>query len=486
MKQPAGALLPNLEGPFEAGAPLHLQIYRRIRGAVLGGVLPLGSRLPSTRTLAADLGVSRNTAEEAFSQLEAEGYLVRRVGDGSYVALPDSPARPAPPRTGRGSAPGGRALSRRGQTIAAASACVEPTVPRPFAAGLPALDAFPFEVWSRLLTRRLRRSGRELLGYGDPAGYGPLREAIVSYLGTARGVTCSPRQVIVLTSSQQALDLAARLLVDPGDEVWMEEPGYLGARSALTAAGARIVPVPVDENGLDVARGEALAPGARLAYVTPSHQYPIGVTLSLERRLALLAWAERAGSWIVEDDYDSEFRYTGRPLAAIQGLDSGGRVLYVGTFTKALFPGLRLAYLVAPEDLVDAFVHARTLMDGHTPTLLQAVLADFLSEGHFGAHVRRMRALYHERRDALLEASEELGGRAVLGPVEAGFHATLHLPEGTDDRAVARCAAAQGIEVQPLSSFHVGNVVKPGLVLGFAGLSPEAIRKGMKTLVKVL
>ncbi|HKV11377.1 MAG TPA: PLP-dependent aminotransferase family protein [Thermoanaerobaculia bacterium] len=481
MKQPAGALLPNLEGPFPAGSPLHLQIYLRIRGAVLGGMLPPGSRLPSTRTLAADLGISRNTAEEAFSQLEAEGYLVRRVGAGSYVALPDSPARPA--RQAPPPSRGARSLSIRGRTIAAAGVCAEPTVPRPFAAGLPALEAFPLETWSRLVARRLRRSGRGLLGYGDPAGYGPLREAVAAYLGTARGVTCSPRQVIVLTSSQQALDLAARLLVDPGDEAWLEEPGYLGARSALTAAGARIVPVPVDENGLDVARGEALSPGARLAYVTPSHQYPLGVTLSLERRLALLAWAGRAGSWIVEDDYDSELRYTGRPLAAIQGLDSGGRVLYVGTFTKALFPGLRLAYLVAPEDLVDAFVHARTLMDGHTPTLLQAVLADFLAEGHFGAHVRRMRALYHERRDALVEAAE---GRAVLGPVEAGFHATLHLPEGTDDQEVARRAAQRGVEVQPLSTFYLGKAVTPGLVLGFAGISPEAIREGMKILGEVL
>ena len=398
------------------------------------------------------------------------------------MALPDSPARPAAPRPGQSPArsPGARSLSARGRAITAAGACPEPTVPRAFAAGLPALEAFPFDTWSRLVTRRLRRSGRSLLGYGDPAGYGPLREAVAAYLGTARGVTCDARQVIILTSSQQALDLTARLLVDPGDEVWMEEPGYLGGRAALTVAGARIVPVPVDENGLDVARGEALAPLARLAYVTPSHQYPLGVTLSLERRLALLAWAERAGSFLVEDDYDSEFRYTGRPLAAIQGLDSGGRVLYVGTFTKALFPSIRLAYLVAPEDLVDAFVHARTLMDGHTPTLLQAVLADFLAEGHFGVHVRRMRALYHERRDALLEAG------ATLGPVEAGFHATLHLPEGTDDVAVARRAASRGVEVQPLSRFYAGDETTPGLVLGFAGLAPEAIREGMRRLLDVL
>lgn len=490
MKHPAGALLPCFDTPLEGSAPLHLQIYRRIRGSVLAGTLSPGSRLPSTRTLATDLGVSRTTAEEAFAQLEAEGYLVRRVGDGTYVALPDRPDRPARPTRGLARRSGRRELSARGRILATQGSCAEPQEVRPFAGGLPALEAFPFDTWSRLLTRRLRRSGRDLLGYGEPAGYRPLREAVAAYLGTARGVACSPAQVIILTSSQQALDLAARLFVDPGDDVWMEEPGYLGARAALAAAEARVVPVPVDCAGLDVARGEDLAPAARLAYVTPSHQYPLGVTMSLERRLALLAWAERAGSWIVEDDYDSEFRYTGRPLAAIQGLDASGRVIYVGTFTKALFPSLRLAYLVAPEDLAPAFIQARTLQDGHTPTLLQAVLTDFLNEGHFGAHIRRMRTLYEARRDTLVEESARaFGEHAILGPAEAGFHVTLHLPEGTDDRAAARRASSHGVETQPLSSFYLGGlgeVARPGLVLGYGGLVPEAIRTGMRGLGRAL
>jgi GntR family transcriptional regulator/MocR family aminotransferase len=485
MKQPTGALLPSLETPLETGAPLHLQIYRRIRGAVLAGTLAPGARLPSTRTLALDLGVSRTTAEEAFAQLEAEGFLVRRVGDGTYVALPEAPAKPV---HGKPRAPAGRReLSARGRVLAGQDVCPEPLAPRAFEAGLPALEAFPMETWNRLLARRLRRSGRELLGYGHPAGYGPLREAVAAYVGTSRGVVCTPAQVVILTSSQQALDLAARLLLDPGEAAWMEEPGYPGARAALTAAGARVVPVPVDGAGLDTGRGEALAPTARLAYVTPSCQYPLGVTASLERRLALLAWAERAGAWIVEDDYNSEFRYTGRPLAAIQGLDAAGRVLYVGTFTKSLFPSLRLAYLVAPEDLVGAVVRARMLQDGHAPTLSQAVLADFIIEGHFGAHVRRMRALYQSRRDALLdEASRALPGHVILGPSDAGFHVTAHLPAGTDDRAVQRRAAGRGIEVQPLTRYYAGPEARPGLVLGYVGLSPEAIRAGVRGLAEVV
>ena len=481
MKQPTGALLPTLETPFDSGAPLHLQIYRRIRGAILSGALPAGARLPSTRTLAIDLGVSRTTAEEAFAQLEAEGFLVRRVGDGTYVSLPEAPAKPA--RRAPRAVVGRRELSTRGRVLAGHPILPEPQTIRAFEAGLPALEAFPVETWNRLLARRLRRSGRDLLGYGQPAGYAPLREAVATYLGTSRGVVCTPAQVVILTSSQQALDLAARLLLDPGDDAWMEEPGYPGARAGLEAAGARIVPVPVDSAGLDVARGEALAPGARLVYVTPSCQYPLGVTASLERRLALLAWAERAGAWIVEDDYNSEFRYTGRPLAAIQGLDAAGRVLYVGTFTKSLFPSLRLAYLVAPEDLVDAFVRARMLQDGHTPTLPQAVLADFVTEGHFGAHIRRMRSLYQSRRDALLdEAARALPRHVTLGPAEAGFHVTAHLPEGTDDRAVQRRAADQGIDVQPLTRYYAGAEPRPGLVLGYVGLSPEAIRAGVRGL----
>ncbi len=486
-KRAGGVLLPHLGGNAADGAPLHARIYRGLREAILSGKLAPGARLPSTRTLAVDLGVSRTTAEEAFAQLDAEGYLTRRVGDGTYVTVPkDGPL--GIPRAARPSGGAPRpSLSGRGRSMTRTSACEEPTTLRAFRAGLPALEAFPLEIWQRLLARRLRQSGRALLGYGEPAGYRPLREAIAVYLGAARGVSCTPEQVVVLSSSQQALDLAARVLLDAGDTAWMEEPGYLGARLALEAAGARLVPVPVDGYGLDVAAGRSRAPHARLAYVTPSHQYPTGVTLPLERRLALLAWAETAGAWILEDDYDSEFRYVGRPLAAIQGLDRSGRVLYVGTFTKVLFPSLRLAYLVAPRDLARAFATARTLTDGHAPTLPQAVLADFMAEGHFAAHLRRMRGLYRERRDALLDAAHrQLSDGVRLGPADAGLHVTARLPPGTDDRALVARAPSLGLELLPLSRYYLGPAREPGLVLGYGGLPPAAIRHGVRTLARLL
>jgi GntR family transcriptional regulator / MocR family aminotransferase len=469
-------------------APLYVQVYRRFRGAILAGGLGPGARLPSTRDLARDLRCSRTTAEQAYAQLEAEGYVVRRTGDGTTVAdfQPEHPARPPraharPVRSSR------RALSQRGQAVSASIWCEEPLAIRPFNAGLPALEAFPVEAWNRLQARCARRAGRALLGYGSPAGYPPLREAVAAYLGTSRGVVCSPEQVIILTSSQQALDLVTRMLLDPGDAAWLEEPGYLGARSALQAAGARVIPVPVDEEGLRVDVGRARAEAARLVYLTPSHQYPTGVTLSLERRLALVEWADRAGSFIIEDDYDSEFRYAGRPLAAIQGLGASDRILYVGTFTKVLFPSIRLAYLVAPLDLVGALVKARAFMDGHTPQLAQAVVAEFMSEGHFGSHVRRMRALYQERRDVLKDAAARtMGDRLRLGPSDAGLRVTAYLRPGKDDRKVAARAAARGLDVPPLSRFYLGKEVKAGLVLGYAGLSPAAIRDGMRTLSAVV
>jgi len=486
-KRAAGAILPNLQVvPGESG-PLWVQIHRQLRSAILGARLPPGARLPSTRTLAHDLGVSRTSTESAFAQLEAEGFLARRVGAGTYVARVRE-ALPARRKASRVGASGARAtLSNRGRAMACARACDEPTEPRAFDAGLPALEAFPWRTWRRLLARRSRQSERDLMGYGDPAGHPALRDAVAAYVTTARGVACEPDQVVILTSSQQALDLSARLLLDPGDEVWLEDPGYLGARLAFEAAGARLCPVPVDDAGLDVGAGQSAALGARLAYVTPSHQYPTGVTMTLERRLALLAWAERAGAWVIEDDYDSEFRYHGRPIAAIQGLDRSARVIYVGTFTKVLFPSIRLAYAVVPRELKDAFVTARTLLDGHTAQLLQAVLADFMTEGHFGVHVRRMRALYGERRDALVEAADrELGKRLRLGPTDAGLEIAAYLPPGSKAREVAQRAARRGVSLVPLSRYAVAAAGPEGLLLGFAALTPAAIRAGMRTMARAL
>ena len=347
-----------------SGAPYYRQLYDGVRRAILSGLLPAGTRLPSTRTLAAELGISRTTVVTAFEQLLAEGYLEGKVGSGTFVAryLPDDllsvafkadrESRPA--RSGRG-------LSGRGAVLAATptTAVRDRGSPRAFRPGVPALDEFPDAAWRRVSTKVWRKPSGGLLGYGDPAGYRPLREAIARYLGASRAVRCVPEQVIVVSGSQQALDLAARVLLDPGDTVWVEDPGYMGARGTLSGAGARLVPVPVDGEGLGVAVGVARELDARLACVTPSHQYPLGVTMSLSRRLELLGWANRSGAWVVEDDYDSEYRYTGCPLEALQGLDSEGRVLYIGTFSKVLFPALRLGYLVVPSDLIDAFVSAR-------------------------------------------------------------------------------------------------------------------------------
>jgi GntR family transcriptional regulator/MocR family aminotransferase len=511
VKQATGALLPVLDGMAETSrGPLYRQLYDRVRAAILDGVLAPRHRLPSTRTLARDLGVSRLTVETAFTQLQAEGFLVRRVGAGSYVAdvLPEHARRPrtgamrargsatrgprsadvAPPTTpAPRRAQGSHALSARGRVIAAAAPAPEPRASRPFVPCMPALDAFPHAIWARLAARRARAGGVELLGYGEAAGYRPLREAIATYLGTARAVRCTWEQVVVLSSTQQALELAARLLLDPGDAVWLEEPGYLGARAAFAGAGARLVPVPVDAQGMDVDAGIAAAPDARLAYVTPSHQYPLGVTMSLARRLALLRWAERADAWIVEDDYDSEFRYTGRPIAAMQGMDATGRVLYVGTLNKALFPSLRLAYLVAPADLVDSVVGARAAVDGHPPVLSQATAADFVHEGHFAAHVRHMRALYQERRDALVAAlAEEVGPALRVGPSDTGMHLTARLPRHVDDVALVRRALDRGLEPRALSRHYAGPAPESGLVLGYSGVAPSELRRAARVLAGLL
>ncbi|HEX6161662.1 MAG TPA: PLP-dependent aminotransferase family protein [Thermoanaerobaculia bacterium] len=469
-----GVLLDDLQEPRDDGVPRFRAVYERFRDAILSGALKAGTALPSTRTIAAETSVSRKTAEEAYAQLESEGYVVRRAGSGSFVA-----EVPLPARSRRVKPAGRRTLSARGRAAVAAMSCVEPSVVRPFAAGLPALEAFPFETWQRLIVRHARKLDVGTLVYGDPAGALPLREAIAAYLAGARGVRCDASQIVVVTSSQQGIDLVARLFLDPGDAAWLEEPGYYGARAALVSAGARIIPVPVDADGLDVARGEALAPDARVAYVTPSNQYPLGSTMSLERRLALLDWARRAGAWIIEDDYDSEFRYDGRPVASIQGLDRAGRVFYVGTFTKTLYPSLRLGYVVAPPDLAEKLIVARTQIDGHPSTFMQRVVADFMSEGHFGAHVRRMRSLYHARRDVFVEAVDQ-HLRLPIANADAGMRATLFLDR--DDAEVSRRAREAGVEAPALSRYYLGAERRNGLVLGYAGLTPPAIRKGVQML----
>jgi GntR family transcriptional regulator/MocR family aminotransferase len=427
----------------------------------------------------------------AYAQLQAEGYLEGRVGFGTCVSssLPDDLLQVRAQEAYEHYSRSGRGLSKRGTLLSG----TPPTVSdyqdrlRAFQPGLPALEEFPSRVWRNLYNKVWQRPPQELLGYGDPAGYRPLREAISDHLCATRAVRCSWEQVVVVAGSQQALDLSARLLLDPGDAAWVENPGYPGARAALVGAGARLIPVPVDEHGLDVSAGEAACRDARLAYVTPSHQYPLGATMSLPRRLDLLDWARRSDAWILEDDYDSEYRYSGRPFEALQGLDAEDRVVYVGTFSKVLFPALRLGYLIVSQDLVEAFTAARELSDLHSPSIEQAVLADFIADGHFIRHVRRMRALYADRQEILVEAaSRDLAGVLEVRPAESGLHLVGRLPENADDRAASRLAADHGVEAIPLSWYADGSSRHRGLMLGYAAVSEAEIREGTSRLATAL
>jgi GntR family transcriptional regulator/MocR family aminotransferase len=467
----------------DSSLSLRDRICATIRGAIQSGHVGNGDRLPSTRVLAADLRVSRVTAEAAYEQLEAEGYVRRRVGDGTFVDIDVQPnrisalTRPAPQRPDKLEP----SWSSRGRRIIRGGACTDPTEAVAFSAGFPDLTEFPVETWRRLTARCLRRDARLILGYGNPAGEPALRAAVARYLAQSRRVSCGPEQVIILTSSQQALHLVATLLTETSDTVWIEEPGYRGAKTALAAMGAKLQPIPVDGDGLTMPNnGSSRRP--RLIYVTPSHQYPIGVTLTLPRRLALIEYARRCGAWIVEDDYDSEFQFDGRSTPSMQGLDDGGRILYVGTFSKVLFPSLRLAYLVAPESLVDGFVRARTTQDGHSARLSQLVTADFIDEGHFAAHVRRMRQLYHHRRDLLLsEINQRLQPWCRPIGFAAGLQLTVALPRKRE-ASLTRAAAMAGVVTPVLSDLFLSKPTLDGWILGFAALPDEAIVEGVRRL----
>jgi GntR family transcriptional regulator/MocR family aminotransferase len=475
-----------------SGVPLSRQIYHRIRAAILSGQLGPGLRLPSSRRLAAELGVSRTTTLAAYERLRDEGYLDGRVGSGTTVAiLRDlSPDRPAARRSPARRRP---RLSRQGTELTGVRwrmplAMAAPgSGPAAFPVGRPAFDAFPAELWSKVVARRVRRSIGGLLRYQHPAGYGPLREAIAAYVGMARGVRCTPEQVLVVSGAQAGLSLAARLLLDPGDPAWVEDPGYYGARGAIVAAGAVPSPVPVDADGLDVEAGRHRAPLARIAYVTPSHQFPLGVTMSLPRRLALLDWARTADAYVVEDDYDSEYRYVGDPLPSLQGLDTDGRVVYVGSFSKVLFPALRIGYVIVPDDLVEPFLTGHRFAAIHVPALEQAALADFIGAGHFARHIRRMRALYAERGATLVDAiRRELGGVVSVAPARAGLHLIGWLPDGAADEPAALRAAAHGVDTQPLSAHAIEPYGRPGLLLGYAATPTPDIVAGVHRLAAAL
>ena len=438
-------------------APIYRQLYQRFRESIADGRLRPGDRVPAVRALAAQLNLARGTVEAAYQLLIGEGYLIARGAAGTIV----SPQ-----------------LAAVSSSIVHAPPVAAPYLPNHSGAlplalqmGLPALDAFPRKLWTRLAGRQLRQAGLEGLVYPDPRGHAPLRAAIASYLGISRGITCRPEQVFVCAGYRACLDLISHTLMHPGDGCWLEEPGYFMARNALLEAGAQLVPVAVDDQGLDVAQGIARCPDARFAVVTPTHQSPLGVSLSLPRRLALLGWANRQGSWIIEDDYDSEYRYQGKPLPALKSLDQQGRVLYTGTFSKVLFPGLRLAYLVVPDAQSDAFARQADRLHNHCPQLLQATVSAFLCEGHFARHLKKMRTLYARRRQWLVAAlQQQFGERLSINPQAGGMHLIAGLRDG-DDVELAQRARAIGIAVEPLSQWYLEAKPRHGLVLGFTNIA---------------
>lgn len=489
-----GTVLPLALDRSDA-VPLHHQLYDQLRRLILDGRLAAGARLPSTRTLARELAISRNTVTSAFDQLFAEGYLVGRVGAGSFVSeeLPEDALSPRQAEPVPGAAkPRRQGLSRRGARLASLRGATRSSRQTPaFAIGLPDLDGFPFDIWSRLMTKAWRRPPRELLAHAEPAGYLPLRRAVVEYLRTARGVRCEPEQVIMVAGVQQAISLACHVLLDEGDTALMEEPGYPGVRGALLGAGVRTASAPVDAEGLYIDTGAAAAPHARLVCVAPSHQYPLGVTMPLARRLKLLDWAQRTDGWVLEDDYDSEYRYSGRPLSALQGLDRDGRVVYAGSFSKVMFPSLRIGYLVVPADLAEPFRQARSALDDHPSTIAQPALAAFIEDGHFAAHLRRIRRLYAERRAALAAALTERFGEAVrLAPSEAGMHLLIRpdpsLAPGMSDREIQARAAAEGVTVSPLSAYYAEPTEARGLLLGFSAVPAAAMPEAVDRLSRAL
>lgn len=487
MIQPtARSLLIQIDPDARTG--LQQQVYAGIRRAILDGTVPPGTRLPSSRALAMDLGISRTTAVLALDQLVAEGYLTARRAMGTFVVseLPDAVPEHRIERPRR--PPRHPPVSTRGAQLGAATPSVRlGGPPRPFRLGVPALDLFPIRTWSQIVGRRLKRVTVAQLDYGEAVGLRELREAIAEHVSTSRGTRCDADQIFVVAGAQRGIEVVCELLLDPGDRVWLEHPAYPGARKALLSAGAHIVPVRVDGEGLDVAAGARLCGDARLVYVTPSHQFPLGVPMSLPRRLALLEWASSARAWVIEDDYDSEFRHGARPIPCLHGLDGEGRVIYVGSFSKSLFPSLRLGFVIVPPDLRETLRAARGAGDVHPPTLDQAALAEFIAEGHFDRHLRRMRCVYTERLGAVIEAVERsCGGALRLRRASTGLHVAGDL-DGVDDMAVFREAASRGVEVMPLSRYSIDEADRPnGLVLGFGCVRPEAARSGAELLAAAI
>jgi len=468
--------------------PAYRRLYQALRSEILDGRLGPGARLPATRDLARQYQLSRGTIVNAFELLKSEGYLEGSIGSGTYVSkvLPDElfhvkadgnhkPAvQPQPPRRMSGYAKRVRLFQG-----------LEPRPARAFRSNVPALDLFPTSLWAQIAARRWRQVSTNLLMGCDPMGYRPLREAVADYVRASRGVRCAANQIAIVSGVQEALDLVARLFLNPGDRVCMENPGYIGAAMVFESVGAKISAMGMDSEGMEM-RASGLR-GARLVYVTPGHQFPVGISMSLPRRLQLLEWARKSGALVFEDDYDSEYRYSGRPVPALQGLDRHGCVLFAGSFSKVLFPSLRLGYLVIPPDLVDHVAAAKSITNRHAQLLDQAVLCDFITEGHFGRHLRRMRGVYAERLSVLLDsARERLAGLLEISGVEAGLQTVGWLRGGISGESATQAAAARNVEVIPLSRYTRGRTNREGLQLGFAAVDAREIERGVEELAVTL
>ncbi|MBL8671291.1 MAG: PLP-dependent aminotransferase family protein [Alphaproteobacteria bacterium] len=491
MKRAGGALLLGIDIDHGSARPLSTQLTVILRDLILDGSFAAGDRLPASRTLARDLGLSRTTVIEAFERLVAEGLVESRVGAGTFVAGVLRTERPLPVPAAQAASLTAR-KPKLSRAMAAAMAAFAPRqrlphAPRAFVTGLPALDAFPMAQWARLSAKHWRRQRDTVMGYGEACGHPLLRRAIAGHLRANRGIACETEQIFVTGGAQQAFHLIGTVLLDPGDKVWFENPGPIGARNSMVANGAELVPLPVDEEGLCVAAGLAASRQFRLAFVTPSHQQPLGSVMSLERRFALLHAAEQAGAWVVEDDYDGEFFFGNRPLPTLKSVDATGRVIYVGTFSKSLFPSLRLGFMLAPPALVDTFAAMMSAYLPGVPSCTQEVAAEFIADGHFSAHIRRMRRLYAERHAALRDAAKpRLDGLLAIEEADSGLHTIGHLGAGLAERDAASAAEKQGVSVSPIARFAIAPVAVRGLVLGFGGIKPPEIRAGVETLAQVL
>ncbi|MFV0383380.1 PLP-dependent aminotransferase family protein [Paracoccus sp. (in: a-proteobacteria)] len=487
-KYAGGALIPPFSLNRDSRATITAQLVQALRNLILSGQLGAGQKLPASRTLARDQGVSRTTAVNAYEQLTAEGLICSRVGSGSFVSdTVPAPAAPQGRRTATASPmPRLAALSTEASDHYFPR-LAHPDTPRAFITGMPAFDVFPMTLWSRLVARYWRSSRGPVMSYPDPCGLPELRQAVCQHLRANRGIACSPDEIFIFNGAQDAFNRIGNMLLDPGDRVWFENPGAIGARNSFISCGARLVPVPVDDQGLNVAAGQAAAPDFRLAFVTPAHQHPLGVTMSAERRFELLQAAEVAGAWIVEDDYVGEFHYGTHAQPPLKGLDASGRVIYVGTFSKALFPALRLGYVVSPPELVPIFHRIAGAMMHGAAASMQSVVADFIAQGHFAAHLRRMRDIYRERRDMLMtEAEDKLAEYVTVQPTETGFHTIGDLAPGLGATQVAAAAARAGIVTAPLCRFTIKPVTRQAITLGFSATPPQMIARGVADLARAI